>query len=162
MNVLQNDENSGEEIVNLLKAIHNGIKKHGLKKIVKSLNCLDIGYSNEMNYEALNYITSTVCKTLKVEPYLLYGATARGNVTTARKLCMLLFRKHLSVSAVEAALHFNRSRQIAHIAENELKNMTDKNPQHKSFMEMYNKLDVKISDWMLKNVNQQKYGNEQQ
>ncbi len=160
MTALKIDDNDGEEIVNLLKAIHNGIKKHGLKKIVKSLNCLDIGYSDDMNFEALNYITSIVCKSLKVEHYLLYGFAKRGSVATARKLCMLLFRKHLSMSAADAGLHFNRSRQIAHIAENELNNMSEKNVQHKDFLELYDKLDAKISEFMKKNLKKQDDGNE--
>lgn len=153
------DENDGAEIENLLKAIHNGIKKHGLKKIIKSLNCLDIGYSNGMNYEAINYITSLVCKPLKVEAYLLHGTASRGNVTTARKICMLLFRKHLGISAVEAALHFNRTRQIAHIAETEFGNMNEKNVQDRKFLELYNKLDGKIAEWMLKNTKTKEDGN---
>ncbi len=155
-------ENDGEEIINLLKAIHIGIRKHGLRKIVKSLSCLDIGQVNENNLEALNYIKTIVCKALKVEPYLLYGFDARGNVTTARKICMLLFRKHLSISAAEAAQHFNRSRQIAHNAENELDAMSDKNPQDRGFMQLYNTLDVKISEWMIKTLKQQQDGEQGQ
>ena len=160
MNALKMNDNDGEEIINLLKAIHNGIKKHGIKKIVKSLNCLDIGYSDGINYESLNYITSTVCKTLKVEPYLLYGFESRGNVTIARKLCLLLFRKHLSLSAVESALHFNRSRQIAHNAENEFGSMSEKNKQHKIFLEIYKDLDEKISEFMLKIPKNKEDGNQ--
>ncbi len=155
MNVLKKEDNDGEEIVNLLKAIHNGIKKHGIKKIVKSLNCLDIGYTSGMNYEAINYITSTVCKELDVETYSLYGFNSRGDVTTARKFCILLFRKHLSISAADAASHFHRSRQIAHLAETEFSNINEKNTQQKKILEQYNKLDEIISEFLSNNFKKQ-------
>ncbi len=162
MNVLENDGNDGEEIVNLLKAIHGGIKKHGLKKIIKSLNCLDIGYSSDMNYEALHFITMTVTSSLKTEPYLLYGFNSRGDVTIARKLCILLFRKHLFLTAAEAAMHFNRTRQIAHLAELELTQVNIKNKQQKDFIELYNKLDEKVADFMVKNLKKQNNGKQQE
>lgn len=135
------DEIENKTIIDLLKAIDKGIKKHGIRKIVKTLRQIDTQTNNENYAEIIDFIVTIVCESIDVEKPQLYGFDARGNVTIARKLCILLFRKHLKFNDYDTAAHFNRNRQVTHITEIEFKNIDINNKFEKEYFKMYTYLD---------------------
>lgn len=145
---MKNDEN--RQMVDLLKNLYKAIREHGIKKIVKSLRDIDIEFNNEHHSQIIEYIVSSACEMLDVKKDKLFDFKTRGDVTVARKICILLFRKHLNLSDVDASAYFNRSRQVTHNTEMEFAAMDIQNKFDKDFLTLYNALDKMVSEYTSK------------
>lgn len=110
-----------------MKRRGSGQKKYDLLEIVKIfaksinndaneiLDNLSIGKNFEEVGIIQDYIIDHTCECLKVPREAIIGRKARGMATTARKVAVILMKKHLTVSSTKIGKLFsNRSRVIIH------------------------------------------------
>ena len=153
MNV--NDE---KEFYELLRNLSRGMKKHGVRKIIKALKQINLDSENEVNFAIIDFVEKSVCSKIGVPRDELFNFASRGEITIARKFCILLIRKYAkNISDEELGGHYNRSRQVVFNSEKEFRTLKSgkKNKFHTDFIEIYNDLDdetavyvktLKISD----------------
>ena len=94
-----------------------------------------------------------VCAKIGVPKDELFGFSSRGEITIARKLCIILIRKHISnISDAEVGSHYNRSRQDVHNTEKEFKSLVagKKNKFHIDLLQMYEELDSSVDNFVKK------------
>jgi len=149
----QKDE---KELYELIRNLSRGIRKHGIKKVIKSLKQINISNSEDEddNISLIDYVEKLVCTKLGVPLDELFDFTTRGEITIARKFCILLIRKHIpNISDELVANHYNRSRQVVHNTEKEFR-LLKTGKQNKfqiDFLSIYNDLDNEIEE-LLKNA----------
>lgn len=103
------------------------------------------------NFALIDFIEKTVCERLGVPMEELFNFTSRGEITIARKFCILLIRNHIEdISDDEVANHYNRSRQVVHNTEKEFRHLKDgkKNQFHIDFLSIYEELDVTTKNFI--------------
>lgn len=135
-----------KEITEFLTIIQKGIKKHGLEKIVLTIQSIELEQTNVFYNELCTYIINLVCKEFDVTKMQLKNFSERGRVTTARKISIILINKHLEITHKEIARIFNRVRQVVyHTIENF--NSLDRNKKiDLPFFEIYDKLDLSVQE----------------
>ena len=138
------------QIIDLIRNLEKGIRRHGIKKIVRALRQVEIEGKGVFHSEIVEYIVAETCSLMGVVREKLYDFKTRGDTTVARKICILLLRKHLDLSDVETAGHFNRSRQITHNTEVEFSKLDAKNKFDKQFLDTYNEVDAKVKIFLEK------------
>ena len=136
------------EMANFITLLGRGIKKHGMKKIIKALKDFDLTEENINYYTIIDFVEESICNRMNVVRDELYNKKTRGDVTIARKLCIILLIKHLSMSDEEIGNHYKRTRQIIHITINEFKALDKNNKVDANFINLYNEFDTKIQDFI--------------
>ena len=140
-----------KDFYELVRSLSRGLKKHGLKKVINALKQINLGDENEINYTKIDFIEKAVCSKLGVPRDELFSFASRGEITIARKFCILLIRKYIpDISDDELGGHYNRSRQVVHNSEKEFRTLKTgkKNKFHLDFLEIYNDLDTKVSEYV--------------
>jgi hypothetical protein len=146
------------ELYELIQNLSKGIKKHGIRKVIKSLKQINLMDETDVNYVLIDHIEHSVCTKIGVPRDELYGFASRGEITIARKFCILLIRKFSPYISDEIlANHYNRSRQVVHNTEKEFR-LLKSGKQNKfqiDFLQIYKDLEVEIEKF----VNQSKKNN---
>lgn len=140
-----------QEFYELIRIISKGLKKHGMKKVINALKKINLDNEEEVNYSITDFIEKSVCINIGVPRAELYGFDTRGEITVARKLCMLLIRKYIpEISDDELGGHYNRSRQVVFNTEKEFRTLKigKANKFHIDLIELYNSLDKEISTYI--------------
>jgi hypothetical protein len=143
------DNNDSRELYDLIRNLSKGLRKHGVKKVIRALKEINIVSESERNYAIIDYVENLVCKKLGVPTEELFNFTTRGEITIARKLCILLVRRNIDkISDDELANHYNRSRQVVHNTEKEFKGLLDgkKNRFHIDFLSIYKELEKETKE----------------
>ena len=143
--------NDEQEFYELIRNISKGVKKHGVRKIIKTLKQLNLNNEDEVNYSIIDFVEKSVCSTIGVPIEELFSFNSRGEITIARKFCILLIRKYIpNISDEELGAHYNRSRQVVHIAEKEFRtaSISNKNKLYKSFISLYADIDKQVSEFI--------------
>jgi len=138
------DKNENREIQDLIRQLSKGLRKHGILKVVRALKEINIVGENEKKFAIVDFIEKLVCDRLGVPIDELFSFNSRGEITIARKLCILLIRSHIEdMSDDELGNHYNRSRQVIHNTEKEYKLLKQgkKNQFHIDFLSIYSELD---------------------
>jgi hypothetical protein len=143
-----------DEVVNFIKSILRGLKKHGIKRIVKALKDVDLNTENINYLIVIDFIEKSICDRLKVEVIALYDKQTRGDITIARKLCVLFLRKHLDMSDETIGAHYHRTRQLYHMTHKEYQALNPTNKTDANFINLYNEFDTKIQDYIASVKNQ--------
>jgi chromosomal replication initiation ATPase DnaA len=144
----QRDE---KELYDLIKNLSRGIKKHGIRKVIKSLKQINITDETDVNYVLIDHIEHSVCTKIGVPRDELYGFASRGEITIARKFCILLIRKFSPyISDENLGNHYNRSRQVVHNTEKEFRLLRSgkQNKFEIDFLKIYNELEKEIQDFV--------------
>lgn len=145
--------NEERELYELIRNLSKGLKKHGVKKVINALKQININNDSEISFSIIEYIENLVCAKIGVPKDELFGFSSRGEITIARKLCIILIRKHISnISDAEVGSHYNRSRQVVHNTEKEFKLLVagKKNKFHIDLLQMYEDLDLNIDSFVKK------------
>ena len=140
-----------KELYELIRNLSRGIKKHGIRKIIKTLKQISLTDEDEVNYGIIDFIEKRVCSKIGVPREELFDFATRGEITVARKFCILLIRKFIDdVSDEFVANHYNRSRQVVHLTEKEFRNLHSgkKNKFELDFLALYSELEVQVSDYV--------------
>lgn len=148
-----NNLNENKELYDLIKQISKGVKKHGIKKVISALKEINVLNSNDIKSSTIEYIEKSVCNKIGVPIDELFNFETRGEITIARKLCILLIRKHITdISDDEVANHYNRVRQVVHNIEKEYKSILigKKNQFHNEYIRLYNELDEDVMNFLNK------------
>lgn len=143
--------NDEKEFYELIRNLSRGIKKHGIRRVIKSLKQINLDNENEINFTIIDFVEKSVCAKLGVPRDEIFGFASRGEITIARKFCILLIRKHVpDISDEELGGHYNRSRQVIHNTEKEFRLLTSgkKNKFHIDFLAIYSDLDNEIADFV--------------
>lgn len=141
------------ELYELIRNLSRGIKKHGIRKVIKSLKQINFIQDEDDNYTLIDHIEGAVCNKLGVPRDELYGFASRGEITIARKFCILLIRKfNPNMSDEIVASQYNRSRQVVHNTEKEFRLLLSgkMNKFHIDFMSIYSELEVEINNFVQK------------
>lgn len=141
------------ELYELIRNLSRGIKKHGIRKVIKSLKQINFvaDEKDNINYTLIDTIESSVCNKLGVPRDELYGFASRGEITVARKFCILLIRKFIvNMSDELVASQYNRSRQVVHNTEKEFRMLKNGklNKFHIDFISIYNELEIEIQNFI--------------
>lgn len=136
------------DIINLIKALSKGIKKHGVQKIIKSLQKIELIHINQNHLDIIDFIETSICERYKILRTTLYNINTRGDITIARELCVLFLRKHLKLSDEEIGSHYNRTRQTLHNAKNKFDKLNAKSKADAKFINVFNEFDTKIQDYI--------------
>lgn len=137
------NKNDTKELYDLIRNLSKGLRKHGVKKVIRTLKEINIVDDSDRNFAIIDYVENLVCKTIGVPIEELFNFTTRGEITIARKLCILIIRQNIqNISDDELANHYNRSRQVVHNTEKEFKLLLEgkKNQFHIDFLSIYNQL----------------------
>jgi chromosomal replication initiation ATPase DnaA len=140
-----------KEFYELIRNLSKGLKRHGLKKVIKALKQINIDNEDEINFSIIDFIENAVCTKIGVPKDELFGFASRGEITIARKFCILLIRKYISnISDEELGNHFNRSRQVVHNTEREFKMLKNgkNNKFHIDFLAIYDDLDIQTGKFI--------------
>jgi len=137
-----------KEIVDLIKFLGRGIKKHGLKVIIKTLQKVDLVNANTSHLDIIDFIETSICSKYNVLRAGLYKDNTRGDTTIARKLCVLFLRKHLHMSDEEIGRHYNRTRQTLYQIKSDFNKLDAKNKVDIVFINTYNEFDAKIQEYI--------------
>lgn len=138
-----------KELYELIRNLSKGIKKHGIRKVIKTLKVISLSDEDEWNRAVIDCIESCVCSKIGVPREELYGFATRGEITIARKLCILLIRKFIPDMSDELlGNHYNRSRQVVHNAEKEFRNILNgrQNNFHQSYINLYSELQSEVEE----------------
>lgn len=147
------DKNENRELYDLIRNLGKGIRKHGVKKVVRALKEINIVSESEKKFAIIDFVEKIVCERLGVPSDELFNFTSRGEITIARKLCILLVRNNISnVSDDELASHYNRSRQVVHNTEKEFRLLKQGkvNQFHIDVLTIYDELNVKTKEFVEK------------
>jgi hypothetical protein len=141
------------ELYELIRNLSRGIKKHGIRKVIKSLKQINFLADEEdnINYTLIDQIESTVCAKIGVPRDELYGFASRGEITIARKFCILLIRKFIrNMSDELVATQYNRSRQVVHNTEKEFRTIKSgkQNKFHLDLLSLYAELENEIQKFI--------------
>ena len=142
-----------KELYELIRNLSRGIKKHGIRRVIKSLKQINISDDDEVNYILIDTIENSVCLKIGVPRDELYGFASRGEITIARKFCIILVRKFVpDVSDEMLANHYNRSRQVVHNTEKEFRLLKSgkQNKFHIDFLSIYYQLEKEIGEFIKK------------
>ena len=142
-----------KELYELIRNLSRGIKKHGIRRVIKSLKQINISDDDEVNYILIDTIEDSVCSKIGVPRDELYGFASRGEITIARKFCIILVRKFVAdVSDEMLANHYNRSRQVVHNTEKEFRLLKSgkQNKFHIDFLSIYYQLEKEIGEFIKK------------
>lgn len=142
------------ELYELIRNLSRGIKKHGIRKVIKSLKKINFiaDEQDNINYTLIDTIESSVCNKIGVPRDELYGFASRGEITIARKFCILLIRKFIpNISDETVANQYNRSRQVVHNTEKEFRLLKSgkMNKFHIDFISIYSELEIEIQQFII-------------
>lgn len=136
------------EMANFITLLGRGIKKHGIKKIIKALKDFDLTEENINYYTIIDFVEESICMKLNVVRDELYNKKVRGDITIARKLSILLLIKHLNMSDEEIGNHYKRNRQTIYNTKKEFDALDRNNKIDANFINIYNEFDTKIQDFI--------------
>ena len=145
------DYKDEQELQELMRNISRGIKKHGIKKIIRGLKQINLQTEGDINDEVIDFVEKSVCSKIGVPRETLYSFDLRGEVTIARKICILVIRRNLpKISPDELGSHYNRSRQTIFNAEKEFKSIEDgkQNRLQIDILGILNDVDIKTVDFI--------------
>lgn len=143
--------NDQREFNELMRNLGKGLKKHGIKKVINALKQINLDDENEINFTVIDFIEKSVCAKIGVPRDELYGFASRGEITIARKFCILLTRKFMpKISDDELGGHYNRSRQVVFNSEKEFRQLKKgkKNKFHIDFIAIYDELEQEVESFI--------------
>lgn len=153
-----NNLNENRELYDLIRQISKGLRKHGIKKVIRALKEINVVSDSDIKWSTIDYIERIVCEKLGVPMDELFNFESRGEITIARKFCILLIRNHVpDISDDDVGNHYNRSRQVVHNTEKEYRAFKNgkKTQFHNDFLSIYNELDMETKNF-IKNLNNKK------
>ena len=143
--------NDEKEFSELIRNLGRGLKKHGIKKVINALKRINLDDENEVQFSIIDFTEKSVCSKIGVPRDELFGFASRGEITIARKLCILLIRKFMpEISDDELGRHYNRTRQVIHNAEKEFRILKSgkQNKFHLDLISIYNDLEKEIGEFI--------------
>jgi hypothetical protein len=95
---------SENDVVTILKSLADGISKHGVDKVTAYLKLMNIEYDDSDLKMLIDYTLTKVCLRYKVSVEDLLFTKKRGDVTTAKKMCICLLCEYIDRSIVSDLL----------------------------------------------------------
>ena len=153
---LTNPNVKKNHVIDFLRVIERGIRHHGVEKITSTLKTLDIqSYLQVNNLDVIvKYICESVANEYKdnsVKESDLFHRKKRGDITSARKMAIILIKEFTSLSDTKLAGYFGRSRQIIFYTTQEFKELNATNKIDVLFLNRYDKLSRKIASFIKDN-----------
>ena len=106
---------STKHISEFFKVLGKSISKHTPSKILSILKNLDVQteFNNNKQDELVNYICECVANDYNVKVENLFNKKKRGDVTLARKMCIVVMKEFITdIGDTALADFFGRSRQV--------------------------------------------------
>src|ERR1035437_6716217 len=140
-------------IAEFFKMVEKGVRKHGVQKIASVLRSLDI--QTEISSKHLDKLVKRICDSVvndyrveKIKPHDLFNKTKRGEVTSARKMAIILLKQFLEISDDKLGKFFGRSRQVIHSTMQEFKDLNPKNKYDAMFLDRHDKISNEIMSFI--------------
>lgn len=150
------------ELYELIRNLTKGIRKHGFKKVINALKEINIVSDSDRDFAIIDFIEKIVCDKIGVPNDELFNSTLRGEITIARKLCILLIRRNIEkISDENLGNHYNRTRQVIFNTEKDFLLMREgkKTQLQIDFLNLYNELDIETKDFIKTLKNKSHGGN---
>jgi chromosomal replication initiation ATPase DnaA len=143
------DENEVHELESFIIILQKGVNKHGHKTLIRQIQAIDIQKNNMFFYEIFHHIINLTCLEYGIEPLDLYEKRKRGDVTIARKVAILVAKKHLKISDEQLSIQFDRSRQVVYNVFKEFIEMKENLIEdEKIFLKKYSNVDKKVNEYI--------------
>ena len=140
-------------IIDFFKTIDKSLRNHGHDKVIAVLSNLDI--QSDLKTKNLELIVEHICECVtedykkeRVKKQDLFVKSKRGDVTSARKMAIILIKQFIDVSDNKIGKYFGRSRQVVFYTMQEFKDLNTKNKQDVEFLNRHDKLSKKISNYI--------------
>jgi chromosomal replication initiation ATPase DnaA len=118
------------------REVYKGITKFGALNVLRKLQQLEVETYSEKEKELMDFIILKVINSYQITRIDLMKSPKRGDITDARKMCFVLFKRHLKLSDYQIARYFDRVRQVVHRAMNEYETMSANIAHEKRFLEI--------------------------
>jgi len=139
-----------KDIQDFFILIQKGIKKHGIKKIARTIRVIDLRKNNMFYHEIFSFIEQSVADEFNIKVKDLHEKDKRGNVTIARNIAIIVAKNHLDISDEELALEFNRTRQVVYRFRLDFIKMEREKKGDKLFLEKYDIINKKVVEYINK------------
>ena len=138
------------QMMDFFVIVAKGMRKHGVGKMLKTIQAIDLQANNMFYEDILNYIFKTVGEEYNVtkDEIIGRGKGSRGSSAEARKLVIILAKEHLDISDEYLSNQFERVRQVVYNARKEYENYNRENKQDKAFFEIYDNINNKIVNYI--------------
>jgi hypothetical protein len=153
---LMNPDIKKNHVIDFFRVIERGVRHHGVEKITSVLKNLDIqSYLQVNNLDVIvKYVCECVAKDYKkdkVKEGDFFLKKKRGEITSARKMAIILIKESTNISDTKLARYFGRSRQIIFYTLQEFKDLNPTNKHDVLFLNRYDKLSRKIALFIKEN-----------
>jgi len=153
---LINPDVKKNHVIDFFRIIERGVRHHGLEKITSVLQNLDVqSYLQVNNLDVIvKYICECVAKDYKkdkVKEGDFFNKKKRGEITSARKMAIILIKEFTNISDTKLARYFGRSRQIIFYTVQEFKDLNPNNKHDVLFLNRYDKLSRRIALFIKEN-----------
>jgi hypothetical protein len=152
------EERTLADIADILSIFSQGEKVLGSKKkFIEAIKRLILSNEGTMkNYLTfINYILDCVVyewREAKVKKAELLKPNTRGEARSAKKMAIILVKQHIDIGNEEISKYFGtRTRQTIYEILTEYNNMNKKIKEHAIFIDKYDRLQIKISNYNIKN-----------
>jgi chromosomal replication initiation ATPase DnaA len=131
------------EIENLLKNIHQGLKKYSIKELNQAI----LNFLNKKNDKSteIDFVLNSVCHHFSISLNTLKKRNVRGNIIDAKQItyCLLHFNLGLSVRDISKNI-FSNSPTAVSLGIKRLKQADATHISDKQFIEKYSVLEKKL------------------
>jgi len=153
---LMNVDIKKNHVIEFIRVIERGVHFHGVEKITSVLKNLDI--QNYLQVNNLDVTVKYICECVardykkdKVKEEDFFNKKKRGEITSARKMAIILIKEFTNISDTKLAMYFGRSRQIIFYALQEFKDLNASNKHDILFLNRYDKLSSNIASFIKEN-----------
>ena len=128
-----------QELEQFLVIVQKGVRKHGIRKIVRVIRTLDLDSNSLYIDDILEYVIKVVCEEFCIEKDEIYSKK-RGIVTIARKIIIVVIHKHLKISDAELGMRLDRDRTLVYKTRKEVDDYDRENPLDAPFFQRYDRV----------------------
>jgi chromosomal replication initiation ATPase DnaA len=141
-----------KEVEDLIKNIHQGLKKIGLKELNNGL--IKILSSKDNKAEKIDFILNAVCKEFNITLSSLKMKYPKGPIQDAKQIsyCLLHLNLNLTIRYIAEKIFNNWPTSVY----TGIKRFKEGDPNHKAdkyFLEKYYKLEEKLNEYLTKEYN---------
>jgi chromosomal replication initiation ATPase DnaA len=141
--------NTAQEIEALFKNLHHGIKTYGVKELNDAI--VKVVYEKKDLSNEIDFVLNSVAEHYSITKDILLYSTRRGDYQQARQLsyCLLYFNLGLTLRHIATQI-FGKHHRVVAIAVEYYKNLNERIPSDKKFIDNYKLQQGKLLEYIKK------------
>lgn len=132
-----------QEAVSLFATIYDSVRTHGLAKVIKTLEDLNMR-GDDLREEMIDLIIFKTCDAYQTTKKEVMESHKRGKIIMAKETIFILFKTHLDLTNVEIANHFKRDEKVVRMALQKFEALNKEIKSDAEFSEKFEELDAFI------------------